>query len=91
VGWGLVCPGGYVDFSQGWLWESHVPLICSPVGLPSRLGAGAWQRGSPPGFSIYHDVGELCADWGCRDVEVLPLLVVFPVQCVSSISEKFLL
>jgi hypothetical protein len=32
--------------------EYHVLLICSPVGLPSRLGAGIWWHGSPPGFSI---------------------------------------
>jgi hypothetical protein len=26
VGWGSVCPWGYVDFSQGWLWENCIPL-----------------------------------------------------------------
>jgi hypothetical protein len=48
-----VC-GGYADLSQGWLWEYHMLLICSPVGLhfPSRLVASAWQHRSPPGFSI---------------------------------------
>jgi hypothetical protein len=32
--------------------EYCVLLICSPGGLPSMLGAGIWQCGSPPGFSI---------------------------------------
>jgi hypothetical protein len=66
--------GGYADFSQGWLWENHVPPICSPVGLPSGLGAGTWRHRSPPGFSVYRDVGGLCAGWGCGGVKVLPLL-----------------
>jgi hypothetical protein len=33
VGRGSVFPGGYAGLSQGWLWEHHVLLICSPVGL----------------------------------------------------------
>jgi hypothetical protein len=37
----LICPREY-----------HVLLICSPGGLPSRLGAGIWWYGSPSGFSI---------------------------------------
>jgi hypothetical protein len=37
----LICPREY-----------HIPLICSPGGLPSSLGAGDWWCGSPPGFSI---------------------------------------
>jgi hypothetical protein len=37
----LICPREY-----------HVLLICSPGGLPSRVGAGVWRHGSPPGFSI---------------------------------------
>jgi hypothetical protein len=53
-GWGSVCPGDYAGLSQGFLWKYHVPLICSPGGLclPSRLGAGVWWHGSPPGFSV---------------------------------------
>jgi hypothetical protein len=42
---------------------------------------------SPPGFSIFHDVGELCAGKGCGGVEVLPLLGGFPV-CVSPASQE---
>jgi hypothetical protein len=30
---GSVCSGGYAGLYQGWLWEYHVPLICSSVGL----------------------------------------------------------
>jgi hypothetical protein len=37
----VICPRDY-----------HVPLICSPGGLPSRVGASIWWHGSPPGFSI---------------------------------------
>jgi hypothetical protein len=54
---------GYADFSQGWLWENLVPLICSPVDLPSRLGASAWRHRSPPGFSMYCDVGGAMCGW----------------------------
>jgi hypothetical protein len=37
----LICPREY-----------HVPLICSPGGLPSRVGAGTWWHKSPLGFSV---------------------------------------
>jgi hypothetical protein len=37
----LICPMEY-----------RMPLICSPGCLPSRVGAGIWQDGSTPGFSI---------------------------------------
>jgi hypothetical protein len=37
----LICPREYC-----------VPLICSPGGLPSRVEAGVWRRGSPSGFSV---------------------------------------
>jgi hypothetical protein len=38
---------------QGCLWE-YCMLLSSPDGLllPSRLGAGVWQHGSLPGFSV---------------------------------------
>jgi hypothetical protein len=38
---GVSLSAGYAYLSQGWLWEYHVLLICSPVGLylPSRFGA----------------------------------------------------
>jgi hypothetical protein len=35
-----VCPGGYADLSQEWLWEYCMMLICSPVGLPDVSQAG---------------------------------------------------
>jgi hypothetical protein len=34
--WGLVCPGGYADLAQGFLWEYRMSLS-SPCGL--RLAA----------------------------------------------------
>jgi hypothetical protein len=37
----LICPREYC-----------LQLICSPGGLPSRVGAGVWQHGSPPGFFV---------------------------------------
>jgi hypothetical protein len=50
--WGnrSVCPGSYAGLSQGWLWEYHITLICSPFGLldvsqadlePASGGSGA--------------------------------------------------
>jgi hypothetical protein len=45
---------GLCWFIPGVAWENCMLLICSPVGLhlPSRFGAGVWQHGSPPGFSV---------------------------------------
>jgi hypothetical protein len=37
---GSVCPGGYTGFSQGWLWEYHMLLICSLVSLRNISQAG---------------------------------------------------
>jgi hypothetical protein len=31
----------------------------------------------------------LCADWRCGGVKDLPLLVAFPIRCISSISPRF--
>jgi hypothetical protein len=39
-GGGSFCPGGYAGLSQGWLWEYHMLLICSPVGLLDISQAG---------------------------------------------------
>jgi hypothetical protein len=39
-GQGSVCPGGYSGLSQEWLWEYHLSLICSPVGLLDVSQAG---------------------------------------------------
>jgi hypothetical protein len=35
-----ICPQGYVDLSQGWLWEYRVNTRCSPVGLPDVSQVG---------------------------------------------------
>jgi hypothetical protein len=40
-GWGLVCPGGYADLTQGCLWEYCVPLS-SPCGLLLPKWSGCW-------------------------------------------------
>jgi hypothetical protein len=49
--WGSVCFEGYADLAQGT--ACHL-FARSPGGLhlPSRLEAGIWQCGSPPGFSV---------------------------------------
>jgi hypothetical protein len=87
----LVCPGGYAGFSQGWLWEYCVTLVCSPAGLPSRLRASAWRLKSPPGFPVYHDVGELGVGCGCGGVEVLPLLCGFSfLVCLQHLRKIFI-
>jgi hypothetical protein len=92
VGQGLVCPGGYAGFSQGWVWKNRVSLICSPVGLPSRLGANAWKHWSSSGFSIYSDVEELCVGWGLGSVKILPLLGGFwCVVCLQHLRKIFIL
>jgi hypothetical protein len=78
--------------SQAWLWGYHVPFICSPVGLhlPSRLGAGVWQQGSPPDFSVYCGVGKLCVGWGFGGVRFLPLLGGFSCQvCLQHLNKIF--
>jgi hypothetical protein len=40
--WGLVCPRGYADLVQGYLWESHMPLS-SPCGLHLPKPSGCWH------------------------------------------------
>jgi hypothetical protein len=42
LGWGPVCPGGYVDLAQHCLWEYHVPLS-SPCGLCLPKLSGYWH------------------------------------------------
>jgi hypothetical protein len=92
LGGGSVCPGGYADLTQGCLWEYCMPFS-SPGGLllPSRLGAGIWQWGSPPGFSIYHGVGMLCAGWEHGGVGFFPLLGGFSCKVHLQSLSKILL
>jgi hypothetical protein len=47
-GWRWVCPGGYAALAQSCLWEYRGTVKLTW----SRLGAGDWQPGGPPGFSI---------------------------------------
>jgi hypothetical protein len=77
-----------------WLWEYRVPLICLPVGLclPSWLGAGIWQCGSPPDFSVYLVMQKLCAGGGLGGVRILPLLGGLSCQvCLQHLSKIFTL
>jgi hypothetical protein len=88
-----VCSGGYACLSQGWLWEYHVLLICSPVGLclPRRLRPCVWQCSSPPGFSVYCGVGKLCAGWGFGGIGVMPPAGDFFCQvCLQHLSKILL-
>jgi hypothetical protein len=71
--------------------EPHATYFLT-VGLPSRLGAGAWWHRSPPCFSIFHDVRELCVGWGCGGVEVFPLLGCFSFpMCLQHLRKIFTL
>jgi hypothetical protein len=53
---GLVCPGGYASFSQGWLWEYLVTLGTHWFGLLNVSQAGlepvAGSGSSPLVFSV---------------------------------------
>jgi hypothetical protein len=54
----------------------------------SRLGAGDWRPGGPPGFSIQCEVEILCAGWKCGGVKVLPLLRGFACKvCLQHLSK----
>jgi hypothetical protein len=37
-GWGSVCPGGYADLAQGFLWKYHIPLSSPCPRLPKLSG-----------------------------------------------------
>jgi hypothetical protein len=68
VGWVSVCLGYYAGLSQGCLWEPHVPLTCSPVGLhlPSRSGDSLWWHGNSPVSQCNVAWRSLCAGWGFK-------------------------
>jgi hypothetical protein len=88
-GWGSVCPGGYADLAQGCLWENRIRLAHLVIRVfPSHLGAGDWQPGGPPGFSIQHEVEMLRAVWRCGGVKVLPLLCGLACKvCLQRLSK----
>jgi hypothetical protein len=85
---------GYAGLSQGWLWEYHIPLICSPVGLrlSSRFGASIWHHGSPPVFFSVTWCGEALYGMGVQGIRVLLLLGGFFLPSVGSrVSATFLI
>jgi hypothetical protein len=55
-GFFFILPQVGASLSRGLCWfvpgSTDLPLICSPGDLPSKIGAGIWRHGSPPGFSI---------------------------------------
>jgi hypothetical protein len=52
-GRGLVCPGGYAGLSQEWLWEYHMLLIYSPIGLLVVSQAGLEQASGGVGALLF--------------------------------------
>jgi hypothetical protein len=60
--------------------------------FPIHLGAAVWRwHRSPPGFSVYHEVGMLCTGWRCGGVKVLPLLGGFSCKVYLQRLSKVLL
>jgi hypothetical protein len=49
-GWRSVCPGGYVDLAQGFLWEYHIPLSSLCPRLPKPSGRGHLADQGPSWF-----------------------------------------
>jgi hypothetical protein len=89
---GFFLQGGLCWFFPGVAVGEPHAAYSSPVGLPGGLRASAWWHSSPPGFSVFCDVGELCVGWGCGGIEVLPLLHGFscPV-CLQNLRKIFTL
>jgi hypothetical protein len=79
-GRGSVCPGGYAGLSKGWLWEYHMMLICSPVGLLGVSQAGlemASGRWRPSFFLSVTWCGEALYGLEVQGVKVLIFLGAF--------------
>jgi hypothetical protein len=86
-GWGLVCPGGYADLAQSYLWEYCMPLS-SPCGLRLPKRSGHWAGALL--VSPFNVKWECYAQAGnVEELEFCLFLVVFPVRCISSISPRF--
>jgi hypothetical protein len=55
--------------------------------FPSCLGAGDWQPGGSPDFSVQREVEILFAVWRCGGVKVLPLLSLACKVCIQRLSK----
>jgi hypothetical protein len=66
-------------------------LTCWSAGcLPSRFGAGIWQHGSLPVFSVLHRVEKLCMGWGFRVLMFwFSLVLFFCLVLLQHLSEIF--
>jgi hypothetical protein len=89
-GQGSICPGGY-GLSQGWLWEYHMMLICSPVGLLDVCQAGGSWHLAAQESSCFLSVtwcGEVLCGLGIKGVKVLILLSAFLLPSVATVSQQ---
>jgi hypothetical protein len=92
-GWGSVCPGGYADLAQGYLWKYCIPFS-SPCGLRLPKPSGHWHLAAarePSWFLHLTWGGDLCAGWRCGGVNVLPLLGDFSSKVYLQHLSKILL
>jgi hypothetical protein len=85
AGQGSACPGGYAGLSQGWLWENHMPLICSPKQVWSRCLVVR----EPSCFLSVTWLGEALCGLGVQGVGVFFLVVFLPSVAPAS-QQNFL-
>jgi hypothetical protein len=92
-GWGWSVQGAMLIWSRAVCGSTACRLAHLVVCVfPSSLDAAVWQwRRSPPGFSVWHEVGMLCAGWRCGGVKVLPLLSGFSYKMYLQHLSKILL
>jgi hypothetical protein len=81
---GLCCSGPGLSVRVLRYGEAHLVRV-----FPSHLGMGDWRPRCPPGFSIYREVGILCAGWRCEGVKVMPLLSDYACKVCSASLQDF--
>jgi hypothetical protein len=85
-----VCPGAYAGISQEWLWEYHMPLVCSPVGLLDVSQAGLEPASGGPGALLFSQCNVVQAGVsGCGSPG--SSWCFFSAKYGSSVSAKFLI
>jgi hypothetical protein len=91
---GLVCPGGYANLLQDYLWEYHL-LLSSPPGPGHPKPSGHWRlvSGGSAGallVSLFNMKWRCCVQaGGVEGSKFCFFSVVFPVMCISSVSARF--
>jgi hypothetical protein len=86
-----------VSLSKGLCWSGprfavrvpHAAYLTWRSASLKPVGNGIWQHGSPPGLSIYKEVGMLCAAWECGGVRGLPLLGGFSCKVYLQCHPRF--